>query len=87
MNVQFLAWHQAARHYVGEHPIGNPIIAHEFPYDRTNQMVYDKSGVKTFSNIAVRWGRLLITLSGMGSSSPSQVMALLTFMQIFLSQS
>ena len=55
MNVQFLAWDQAARHYVGEYPVGNSIIAHEFPYNRTNQLVYNQNGVKIFSNIAVHY--------------------------------
>lgn len=73
--MQFLAWDQAARHYVGEYPVGNSIIEHEFPYNRTNQLVYDQNGVKIFSNIAVHytpgpvayrleWNGLKFTFSG-----------------------
>lgn len=74
-SVQFLAWDQESRNFVGEYPVGNSIIAHEFAYNRTNQMVYDRQGVKVFSNIAVHyspgpvsyrleWNGLKFTFSG-----------------------
>ena len=75
-SLQFLAWDQAARTHVGEYgSIGNEIIAHEFPYNRTNALVYDEDGVRIYSNIAVHyipgpvayrleWNGLKFTFSG-----------------------
>lgn len=78
-----MAWDQAARTYVGEYDSnpGNTIIAHEFAYNQTNQLVYDRDGVKIYSNIAVHyipgpvayrleWNGLKFTFSGMTDTPP-----------------
>ena len=77
--MQFLGWDQAARNHVSEYPAnftGNQIIAHEFPYNKTNNLIYDANGVQIYSNIAfhydtpgpvslrLNWNGLSFTYSG-----------------------
>lgn len=51
--LQFLGWDQVSRNHVSEFPAnytGNQIVAHEFLYNVTNQLVYNQSGVQVYTS-------------------------------------
>lgn len=75
----FLGWDQVSRNHVSEFPAnytGNQIVAHEFLYNVTNQLVYNQSGVQVHSNPAfhydtpgatslkLTWNNITVTYSG-----------------------
>lgn len=75
----FLGWDQVSRNHVSQFPAnftGNQIIAHEFPYNQTNALIYSANGVNIYSNIAfhydtpgpvslrLNWNGLSVTYSG-----------------------
>ncbi|KAK9865908.1 hypothetical protein WJX84_000433 [Apatococcus fuscideae] len=58
--IQFLGWHKAAREAVsvGYFPAGytgNQVVAHEFDFNVTNQLVYNQNGVQVYSNPAFHY--------------------------------
>ena len=57
--LQFLGWDQISRNHVSDFPsnyTGNQIIAYEFPYEKTNALIYDRNEVKIYSNPAYHYG-------------------------------
>jgi len=47
--LQFLGWDQVSRNHVSQFPAnytGNQIVANEFLYNVTNQIIYNQSGVQ-----------------------------------------
>ncbi|KAL0031317.1 hypothetical protein WJX79_003158 [Trebouxia sp. C0005] len=75
----FLGWDQVSRNHVSQFPAnytGNQIVANEFLYNVTNQIIYNQSGVQVWSNPAfhydtpgpvslkLRWNNITVTYSG-----------------------